>query len=346
MSDQQEYWEKKYWNMRREGISLSGYYNRNYRCGSQSGEVVIRVPIKDAPVMDLTLLPEPISMRAAAVVGVRTPELIYVSEKPPFQVHQFINGKTLRKWSEQYPLETQTYRSIAELLVSVWRTPTDEMLPYQAHLFDSVSSQSFWDLLLKRFEAIYHQHAPQFAPLFYKLGVPADPFQPIRHWGASLHSRPSVLAHCDLHPDNILVGRDALWALDWGLALVCDPAYDIAMHLHKMSYTTEEEAAAIAAFQVADSRTREAEFLQDLVRWRGLEQVKSVIVDVVRCWREIHEPGKSLKNQERIAAKLAQRLHNTEHIWNHQHWGARHLLILLTEYEPPEVDVAPQFPPN
>lgn len=59
-----------------------------------------------------------------------------------------------------------------------------------------------------------------------------------------LTDRPRKLLHGDLHSKNFVVDRSGhLWTIDWELALVGDPLYDLATHLHLMGYTADHPAA-------------------------------------------------------------------------------------------------------
>jgi thiamine kinase-like enzyme len=59
---------------------------------------------------------------------------------------------------------------------------------------------------------------------------------------ADLTPRPFRLVHADVHRKNILDGE---------LALLGDPVYDLAVHLHEMGYLPEEERRAVAGWAEA-----------------------------------------------------------------------------------------------
>ncbi|RBM17859.1 aminoglycoside phosphotransferase [Streptomyces sp. PT12] len=137
---------------------------------------------------------------------------------------------------------------------------------------------------------VYTVHRPALGGLFTALRVDPvvlSPTGPLARDATLLADRPFCLLHGDLHRDN-LITADAdgmLWTIDWELALVGDPLYDLATHLHLMRYPPAQEHALVSRW----AREMEARLpgaaaglSRDLPRYLAYKRVQSVFTDVTR----------------------------------------------------------------
>ena len=72
-------------------------------------------------------------------------------------------------------------------------------------------------------------------------------------------------------------------SLDWELVLITDPAYDIAVHFHKMRYQPHQEIMFLERY--LDSERNSSVFInywRQIQIYLELERVKSAIVDFIR----------------------------------------------------------------
>lgn len=153
----------------------------------------------------------------------------------------------------------------------------------------------------------------EYGSLFAGLGVSTDLWTALAERAGRLTPRPYSLLHGDLHRGNILVtpdGEQRLALIDWELAAVGDPVYELATHLCRMHYTTARERLAAERTWVAaveEARLEPVEGLKDdLSAYVCLERLQSVFNDIVRASQKVR--GNSLLLDEeagRVARTLA-----------------------------------------
>ncbi|MEV0184909.1 aminoglycoside phosphotransferase family protein [Streptomyces sp. NPDC050625] len=144
-------------------------------------------------------------------------------------------------------------------------------------------------------EHVYARNAAEFGPLFHALGVGEEAFTRLRKHVAGLKERPFSLLHADLHRENFIVDpQGLLWTIDWELAMLGDPLYDLATHLHLMRYPADQElrmthewCRAVEGVRPGSSHGRE----QDLARILGFKRAQSVFTDVIRVSLSLSERG-------------------------------------------------------
>lgn len=135
-------------------------------------------------------------------------------------------------------------------------------------------------------ERVYLENLKDFGELFQALGVEADAFQRLRKNVAGLQRRPFCLLHADLHRENFIVDPERrLWTIDWELAMVGDPLYDLATHLYLMRYPVRQARRMAQQWRTAVEEVRpgSARGLEDdLDRLIDYKRAQSVFTDVIR----------------------------------------------------------------
>ncbi|MEU1120837.1 MULTISPECIES: aminoglycoside phosphotransferase family protein [unclassified Streptomyces] len=136
-------------------------------------------------------------------------------------------------------------------------------------------------------EQVYLRNAPRFGGLFRALGIDAQCFGTLRRNVSGLTSRPFGLLHGDLHRENFIVDPDGrLWAIDWELAMVGDPLYDLATHLYLMRYRPEQAEDVKRRWRAAVEMVRPGSsegWQEDLPRLLAYKRAQSVFTDVIRA---------------------------------------------------------------
>jgi aminoglycoside phosphotransferase (APT) family kinase protein len=138
-------------------------------------------------------------------------------------------------------------------------------------------------------ESGFLAHRARHGALFDALGVPAAALDP-RSWlhreAGALTPRPFCLLHGDLHRANFVVdARGALWTIDWELAMVGDPLYDLATHLHLMRYPAGQRDEVVARWGRTVARVlpgADRGLAADLPRYLAYKRAQSALTDVVR----------------------------------------------------------------
>lgn len=135
-------------------------------------------------------------------------------------------------------------------------------------------------------EHVYEQNLQQYEVLFGNLGVGLNSFEYLRKHVDGLTNRPFCLLHADLHRENfILDSADKVWAIDWELAMLGDPLYDLATHLHLMRYPAQQEREIIQRWRGIAEEVREGSsegWIKDLPRLRDYKKAQSLFTDVIR----------------------------------------------------------------
>jgi hypothetical protein len=175
---------------------------------------------------------------------------------------------------------------------------------------------------------VYEQNLPVFQGLFEGLGLDGDAFRRLRGHLTGLGERPFGLLHADLHRENLVVGPDGrLWVIDWELAMVGDPLYDLATHLHLMRYPRWQGRRVAQEWRrtVESARPGSSHAWQrDLGPLLGYKRAQSVFTDAIR-------EACSLHAQPRPAEARIRR-------------SARRLHALLTDAAPPLGLASPPSP--
>lgn len=137
---------------------------------------------------------------------------------------------------------------------------------------------------------IYLPHRPLLGSLFEDLGVSDETLTCLPHRVPDLTPRAARLLHGDLHRKNLVVDRrGALWAIDWELALIGDPLYDLATHLHLMGYSSDQERDVVCRWRRAVGEAAARGLEADLPHYRDFKRVQSVCTDVIRSAARLAE---------------------------------------------------------
>ncbi|CAL9457705.1 hypothetical protein SUDANB106_02594 [Streptomyces sp. enrichment culture] len=144
----------------------------------------------------------------------------------------------------------------------------------------------------------YRARRPEYGRLFDRLGVPPRALgRTSRLWSEAgkLTPRPFCLLHGDLHRANLIVdGSGLLWTIDWELAMLGDPLYDLATHLYLMGYPPSQEGEVVERWRTTVEAVLPgagAAAGQDLPRYLAYKRAQSVYTDVVRQARWLAGAG-------------------------------------------------------
>ena len=294
----------------------AGYYHHNIRADTPEGPVIIRIPIREADVMDLRLWDEPAILAAVGAHLDTIPRLVYTSEQPAFQVHSFIDGVLLNDITPRgTPVPPHVLGDITELFVSLARIPSDQLPERPPTWPASGDTTGFARRLADDSRRVYETNRAAHARLYQRLAIPADPFAPVDDQWARLAERPFVCVHSDVHRKNIILSRGRSHFLDWELALYGDPVYDLAVHLHKTSYLPHESSELVALWRTAMPSSHTCNFEADIATYLCHEQIKSALVDAVR-YAQAFAGAPAPYPREILVTKLADMLTVAR-----EHWG-------------------------
>ncbi|WP_262061457.1 aminoglycoside phosphotransferase family protein [Streptomyces sp. STR69] len=204
----------------------------------------------------------------------------------------FIEGRTLksRTWDDRW-VPDAVHGQIVDLFRELAQvTPNTLKVERSCEVEDRAEDgdcDDFLDRLIVFVEKqVYEKNSPDFGRLFTDLGLHPDAFVQLRKNVSGLTRRDFSLLHADLHRENfVLDPLNQLWSIDWELAMLGDPLYDLATHLYLMSYPADQERrmAEDWARAVRGVRPRSARgWADDLDRILAFKRAQSVFTDVIR----------------------------------------------------------------
>ncbi|MGH3621617.1 MAG: phosphotransferase family protein [Sciscionella sp.] len=305
-----------YRKARRTDSRMSGYYNHNVRIASPVGPVLVRIPVRNADQMDLRIWPEADVLRCLALRVDRISRLLHVSRDPPFQIHDFVSGWQLNDLAPRgTPVPPTVVPDVLRLFRQLGDVQRDELPPTPAGWPADGDCVDFATRLSGITQRVFDEYSEQFGSLFHGFGIPVDPLATTQASWVSLASRPFRIVHADVHRKNMVVIGDGVVFLDWELALWGDPVYELAVHVHKMTYLDDELATLLRGWEGMTDPASSRSWQHDLAIYQKHERIKSAIVDSVRYAKEIIAPTTSDKRRKSLVDKLTGKLNAAGDVW-------------------------------
>ncbi|MFF3643780.1 phosphotransferase [Streptomyces sp. NPDC002564] len=220
----------------------------------------------------------------------RIPDVIDVGE---FGLQKFIEGRTLgSRFSFSDVIPDRLIDQIVELFEELSAIDPEKLSVERSCVPEDRPSDGDTAGFLERLicfteKQVYERNAHRFGGLFQALGVGEGAFSHLRRNVPGMAARPFGLLHGDLHRENFIVDpQDRLWTIDWELAMVGDPLYDLATHLYLMRYRPDQADEVTrrwcqAVEQVRPGSSRGWE--EDLPRLLAYKKAQSVFTDVIRA---------------------------------------------------------------
>lgn len=296
--------------------AAQGYYNRNVRVATPDGPVNVRIPIDGADVMDLRLWREEEVLPAIAPYVAEAPRLLYTSAHPAFQVHQFIAGKVLNDLAPRgVPVPGHVPADVIRLLSQLVEVPAERLPTLPPNWPTGTDTAGFGGKLSDLTRWVYATLAKDYGPLYTALRIPTDPVAVADAAWSILTARPLVCVHADIHRKNMIIDEGRTVFLDWELALWGDPVYEMAVHLHKMSYLPDEYNRILTLWVDALPPHYTLGWERDLGIYLAHEQIKSAIVDSVRYAQLFVDPSLAPEPEPELVGKLTEKLNNAYRRW-------------------------------
>jgi aminoglycoside phosphotransferase (APT) family kinase protein len=126
-------------------------------------------------------------------------------------------------------------------------------------------------------------YEPEHGKRFRALGVDKATMAVVEDAGAHLRPRALRMCHGDLKRSNLLRHNGRIWAVDWELATIGDPAWDIAVLIHRSGLVADDVCALQARLR---SVHPEPPIADEVAAYLALERLRSRLVDAVR-YREL-----------------------------------------------------------
>jgi aminoglycoside phosphotransferase (APT) family kinase protein len=311
-------WQEIY-NTHNHSGRLRGYYNHNYTVVTSQGKKLLRVPIKDVEQMDLRMFPESRVLQAVKDYYPWIPHLVYADSN--FQVFDFIEGHLLEANAPRSSTLPDIFiQENARLFHALRQVPTTNLAQWIPSWAREV--QNFYRMLQKWIEHLYTIN-PLYHSLFEKFGIKTPLFTKT----PSLHQNQHCLLHGDVHRRNCLIENEKVWFIDWELSLLGDPIYDLAVSLHKSKYPLHQESKLLNLMNLSQLE------YNNLLRYRELENAKSLIVDLVRFQPSFTDPNVSLNRRSLLAKDLSQKIKALDQIWSIPFQDPESIFDTLSNYK-------------
>ena len=281
---------------------LHGYHHETYvfplpgdTGGERSGRWKCREPRADLLWFDRRCFASEEQLLKALsgrILGI--PDIIEVSG---LGLQRFIEGSTLGCFHQSgTPVPDAFVRQIMDLFRQMVAVRPDTLSAERRCEPDDRPEDGDTDAFLERLvlfteQRVYQANLKRFAGLFEDLWLGEESFRHLRKNIFGLKERPFCLLHADLHRENFIVdAEDRLWTIDWELAMLGDPLYDLATHLHQMRYPARHERAVAQRWRETVEGVRAGTsngWEQDLGRLLDYKKAQSVFTDVIRTALEL-----------------------------------------------------------
>ena len=252
----------------------------------------------------------------------RIPEVVRI---PGLRLHRFIEGRPLGALTRSgCPLEGHHLFQLTELFGNLAAVPLG-ILPERRREHregwprDGDSAGFLRRMVAFTQHEVYAPHEKEYGCLFSALGIPEARLQRIAATAHRLTPRPFVLLHGDLHRENLIVDRrGGLWTIDWELAMVGDPLYDLATHLHLMRYPADQQTAVIESWRTAVEKGRPGSsdgMVPDLAHYLAYKRIQSVYTDLLREARTLRATGTATcRTFRRVGVRVHSVLARAQHV--------------------------------
>jgi aminoglycoside phosphotransferase (APT) family kinase protein len=248
--------------------------------------VVVRRRIETVNRRERCFLDEPeVLMALEGIVGVRAPALLAfgLSEpSDPFAVHSYV-GSHGPHASPSHPVDgllPSESDDLVDQLVALTDVDIRDLAKPAMH-------RGFYDWLRSTLVDLVRDLPRKSTQLAVALGLPqANRLQEVLA-GWTVTPRESVLLHGDLNPWNLVRGENPgeLTLIDWEMALIGDPLYDLVRHLHLTPNGPEIRKRMLHRWHRQMARQGVGD-LQDMERdvrvYRSIEAIRSAYVDLDR----------------------------------------------------------------
>lgn len=296
--------------------AAAGFYNHNIRLDTDDGDVIVRIPIPRAATMDLTIWAEADVLAALGPYLDPIPHVRHVNTEPAFQIHDFVHGQVVDAFAPRGArLPGRILTDIIAFFGGLLAVPVAALPAPPAGWPPDGDTAAFAHRLSDVTATVHATYRDTYGRLFTDFGIPDDPLAPVlAHW-PELAPRPFRLVHADIHRKNLIDTGQRTVFLDWELALLGDPLYDLAVHLHKMAYQPDEHDTLVRGWLATAPADCSANWAADLDRYLTHERIKSAIVDSVRYTTLITSGRLTAVERQVLLGKLAGKLNAAHRSW-------------------------------
>ncbi|MFI0241943.1 phosphotransferase [Streptomyces sp. NPDC016845] len=282
--------------------------------GGYASPVMVRRKVGTDSPIEPRFLDEHAVLRAIedSGVGVRVPKVLALGEsnfEEPFTIHTYVGpSDTARRPAHPVhgllPGEAHDLVDQLSLLTEV-----DPWLLAQ----DTKGAAGFYGWLCDQLVDMVRGLSRTSKDLAWRLGLPDADDLERRLRRHEVRERPYTLLHGDLNPWNLVRSERGfgLTLIDWEMAMVGDPLYDLVRHIHLTPTTREIRDRMYSRWERLLPERLTSGWERDVPAYQGLEVVRSAYVDLDRL---VTGSGLDAPNVRRAVGSYTTTLHKA-HKW-------------------------------
>ena len=260
---------------------LTGYNNDNYILRTGSEMVILRIPTPHRFENDIRSLKEGEGLEYLRGRIGNIPEILYNDMDNGIILETFVEGETLdRLYDVETKIPDEYIRELASFFVKLHGL--DPLESGLGQVYGSESQKNFFSSVLEQMRELCVKLIDSTPDLYEKMRITR---QQVTSFFDSKSINPTIgriaLCHCDVHRKNIIVSKDGhLYIIDWELALIGDPLYDLAIHFQKMRYSDDDIGVFMESYNRSELYPAAEEQPDRIKTYMQMEAVKYAVVDI------------------------------------------------------------------
>ena len=266
--------------------------------------------------LDIRAIPESQSLSFAYKHGIPCQRIYEARDEDSALVLEFIKGSTLNNlFGSMGVLPDWVVVRMCDVMKRLHGLDTKDFGPSARLNVPEGNSEAFFIRIAEMYRRIIDSNKLKYHSLFASVGIPDDAITGVIERVCVTAKRRFALCHCDLHRKNIVV-RDNdgdLALLDWELALVGDPCYDLAIHLQKMRYEPQQEDLFLCLYLHSMKCEERDIWLRDIKAYRMLETFKYACIDLMRLAEMVQTS--ELRVGDEPFMRYAKKIANAFNVW-------------------------------
>jgi len=283
---------------------------------------LVKRPRPGAHYVDLRTWPERAVLLALGHRGIRAPSVLSGDSGDGAFVIERLPGLTVEDhWPRGTPLPPGTVEDLAVLLAQITSVPLATLPELPAGRPAGDDAPGFFTMLAEHTRGLLRQCPSEHDERLRVLGVDEAALQQVIDAGEHISPRLLGLCHGDLNRRNLLRHNGQTWVLDWELATLGDPAWDVAVLLHRGGLCAEDARMLRSQLGALHPHPPTEE---SVIAYLRLEQFRSLLVDSVRY--RARGLAAEATERRRLAERLTAKLREAR---PHRTWSANDVAALL-----------------
>jgi aminoglycoside phosphotransferase (APT) family kinase protein len=271
--------------------------------------------------VDLRTWEEAAILRAIADQGIPAPAALGFDADGSLLMQRLPGIAVETVWPRGTLMPTGAIADLAATLARLALVPPARLPSLPAGRPAGDDAAGFFALLISHTVGLLHTYQPEHEARLRAVEVDDRALSAVERAGAHIRRRTLRLCHGDLKRSNLLRHDGRIWVVDWELATLGDPAWDVAVLIHRSGLQARDASALQARLR---SIHPDPPADDDVSAYLALEQLRSLLVDAVR-YRELGMKSTATE-RERLARRLTAKLREAR---PHRTWALGDVMALL-----------------